>query len=529
MHPAFKEFQKTHIGRLKARALSQISGTDEEFPSERETISGIMDACLQNSEWGRFLFHIIYCTRCESVEAVEKVSVKQVRRCLGLLGRHKPVWRLVVEGSTPDNNRFLSFVILGHNRPDNQPGYYVATFNSDDYQQMGFLSVVPDCSQGARIDMLGKEGWKNISLKSAASTPEIATLLQGIWQFLTRPQKQMVHANELKFDNRWEAPHDEDFFSLVLAAYRGENTVCQARVPIELVKPHDLKFLASVTEGRLPAVNLHSNGGQPESMVVYWNGSHFVMSDDYFIYAVCQKFEVCEVNVAIIGEFPESLVKIEARGGFDLLPGFLGYSDDQGQLSDEFMNWEIMTKLRRGNRESVPGTLIATWLVLADILGSKHVKERKVHDFLKEHPEAISIYANSVESEVSLGGDYRIDLVVRESGLGSQVTLIELESPKHCLLTSQGRPRYEVTHAMQQARDWLRWLRENPNHSLAMELRGLRPSCLVVMGRSKDLSDSDLAILRGLNEDSFVQVITYDELLSRFRDVILRRCDDRRM
>ncbi len=315
----------------------------------------------------------------------------------------------------------------------------------------------------------------------------------------------------------------------MLAAYRGESTICQARVPIELIKPHDLKFLASVAEGNLPAINQHSNSGQPESMVVYWNGSHFVMSDDYFIYAVCQKFEICEVNVAIIGEFPESLVKIEARGGVDLLPGFLGYSDDQGQSSEEFMNWEIMTKLRRGNREAVPGTLIATWLVLADILGSKHVKERKVHDFLKEHPEAISIYANSVESEVSLGRDYRIDLVVRESGLGSQVTLIELESPKHSLLTSQGRPRYEVTHAMQQARDWLRWLREHPNHSLAMELRGLRPYCLVVMGRSKDLSDSDLAILRGLNEDSFVQVITYDELLSRFRDVILRRCDDRRM
>ncbi len=165
MHPAFKEFQKTQIGRLKARALSQISGTDEEFPSERETISGIMDAWLQNSEWGRCLFHIIYCTRCESVEAVEKISVNQVRRCLDLLGRYKPFWRLVVEGSSADDNRALSFVILGHNRPDNQPGYYVAMFNSDDWQQMGFLSVVPDCGHEARIDILGKEGWKNVSLK----------------------------------------------------------------------------------------------------------------------------------------------------------------------------------------------------------------------------------------------------------------------------------------------------------------------------------------------------------------------------
>ncbi len=529
MHPAFKEFQKTQIGRLKARALSQISGTNEEFPSERETISGIMDAWLQNSEWGRFLFHIIYCTRCEAVTAVEKISVKQVRRCLDLLGRYKPIWRLVVEGSIPDDNRALSFVILGHNKPDDQPGYYVAMFDTDDYQQMDYLSIVPDRAHGARIDMLGKKGWKNISPKSAASTPEIATLLQGIWQFLTRPQKQMVPASQLKFDNRWEAPHDENFFSLVLAAYRGEVTVCKARVPIDLVKPHDLNFLASVTEGELHTVNRHLDGGQPESMVVYWNGSNFVMSDDYFVFAVCRKFEISEVNVAIIGDFPASLVQLETRGGAELLPDFLALGDDNTETSEEFRNWEITTRLRRRNGEVVPSTLIATWLVLADILGSKHVKEKDVHDFLRKHPEAISIYANSVESEVSLGGQYRIDLIVRESGLGSQVTLIELESPKHGLLTSQGRPRYEVTHAMQQARDWLRWLREHPNHSLAMELQGLRPNCLVVMGRSKDLSDSDLAILRGLNEESFVQVITYDELLSRFRDVILRRCDERRM
>ena len=131
-----------------------------------------------------------------------------------------------------------------------------------------------------------------------------------------------------------------------------------------------------------------------------------------------------------------------------------------------------------------------------------------------------------MESEVRLGEKHRIDLVVRSNGVREQVTLIELEHHRHEIFTRQGEFRAEITHAIHQVQDWIRWLRENPEHPTAQSLGNLPPSGLVIAGRSRFFTDDQRDRLAHLNAGSPVPVVTYDELLDRLRDLTLNRIEE---
>ena len=99
--------------------------------------------------------------------------------------------------------------------------------------------------------------------------------------------------------------------------------------------------------------------------------------------------------------------------------------------------------------------LAATWLVFADFVAHPRTTEADIHRYLSKFPIIIAAGGNAVESEVWLGKQYKMDLVIRYSGLEPKSVLIELEKPQHAIFTNSGRPRKAVTHAKQQVEDWL--------------------------------------------------------------------------
>jgi hypothetical protein len=166
-------------------------------------------------------------------------------------------------------------------------------------------------------------------------------------------------------------------------------------------------------------------------------------------------------------------------------------------------------------------------MVFADMLDDKNVSERQLHEFIFKHPAVLTAYGTSISSEVWLGENYRIDVIVRTSGVSRQTTLVELEHHRHGIFTRDGQPRAEITHAVQQVQDWFRWLRENPISAVATSLSGLPPAGLVIAGRSRDFNEDERSRLAHLNAGSSVPIITYDELLDRLADLILSRLDER--
>jgi len=190
--------------------------------------------------------------------------------------------------------------------------------------------------------------------------------------------------------------------------------------------------------------------------------------------------------------------------------------------------WLLDQRLRKTDKKEIPAELAVEWIGLAELLAQSTTTESDVQNYLLKSPPILAPSGNAIDAEVRLGKKYKIDIVIRTAGVTEDVFLVELENPSHSIFTRDGRPRKEVTHAKQQVEDWLRWIKENPNAAFVQTLRGLPPRGLVVIGKSRHLDDDQRSRLAHLNTNSRVEIITYDELLNRFGDLILQQCDDKR-
>ena len=106
------------------------------------------------------------------------------------------------------------------------------------------------------------------------------------------------------------------------------------------------------------------------------------------------------------------------------------------------------------------------------------------------------------------------------------VRLVELERPNHRLFTKDLHETDEVTHAVQQVSDWVRYCRQHPDDPVIAASRAVSPDGMVVIGRSRYLSERERETLAHNNQGRDVKVITYDELLDDFGTLILHRLDD---
>jgi hypothetical protein len=94
--------------------------------------------------------------------------------------------------------------------------------------------------------------------------------------------------------------------------------------------------------------------------------------------------------------------------------------------------------------------------------------------------------------------------------------LVELERQDRPLFLKDGQQSNELSHALKQTHDWLEYLGENVR-LVRDELPGIGPRvpCLIVMGRSTDLTEA------GRRERAQIilstpglEIMTYDELLA---------------
>jgi hypothetical protein len=152
--------------------------------------------------------------------------------------------------------------------------------------------------------------------------------------------------------------------------------------------------------------------------------------------------------------------------------------------------------------------------------------ERSLHNYLFSCPIMLGASWDKVESEVWFGPSYRADLVLRANRALPVVRLVELERANHRLFTKDLRETAKVTHAVQQVSDWVRYCRQNPDDLVIAASRGVTPDGMVVIGRSRQLSEKEREVLAHNNQGRDVKVITYDELLDDFGTLILHRLDD---
>jgi hypothetical protein len=144
--------------------------------------------------------------------------------------------------------------------------------------------------------------------------------------------------------------------------------------------------------------------------------------------------------------------------------------------------------------------------------------EEPLHQFLLKHPELISPTCVKFWSKVPFGAT-KSDFVFREPH--NDYELVEIEAPSRQLFRQDGQQHVDLTHAINQTSDWVRYIEDNKRTvegELGLSGISTNPRRLVVIGRSKSLTEENRRKLTTLqNDQPKLRVLTYDDLLAGAR------------
>lgn len=176
-------------------------------------------------------------------------------------------------------------------------------------------------------------------------------------------------------------------------------------------------------------------------------------------------------------------------------------------------NWEALTKT------SLYQTILRDW---QELLDDNKLKELDYHNFLYSTPAIFLIDDNAhlVISKLKLGADYETDFVIVKEGYseGTIFELIEIESPHSNLFDKSGKPTAKFNCALQQIRDWKRFLINNKSTFKrvfpTVNTRIITDSRLhfkIIIGRRNNNLE-ELEKRRQISEQENVEIISFDRL-----------------
>lgn len=165
---------------------------------------------------------------------------------------------------------------------------------------------------------------------------------------------------------------------------------------------------------------------------------------------------------------------------------------------------------------------------LEDLLESGEPDEGPFQSLIERYPELLASlvrghWATFVIPQKRLGAEHVTDfLVLGVTSLGPEWMAVELEAPRHELLTKKGRLRAPVQHAVDQIEDWREWLTVNVAYAQTQHhLVGLtnRVPGLVIIGRADPAAEREPARKR-LAEQDQIQIHSWDWLLRETQRVV---------
>lgn len=182
-------------------------------------------------------------------------------------------------------------------------------------------------------------------------------------------------------------------------------------------------------------------------------------------------------------------------------------------MNKETHNWEEVID------SNVYQEIIAHW---EKLLQNNKLKEEHYHKFLASNPLIFLITDNSYFSisKLKISSRYITDFVIAKEGYsdGTKYELIEIESPHTKLFDSSGKPTAKFNSALQQIRDWRRYLIDNktlfreifPTANTKV-IKDSKLSYKIIIGRTSS-DKSELEKRRQISEENNVEIISFDRL-----------------
>lgn len=164
---------------------------------------------------------------------------------------------------------------------------------------------------------------------------------------------------------------------------------------------------------------------------------------------------------------------------------------------------------------------------LEDLLESGERREEPFQQLLTRNPAFLAMtvvggWRTYVIPKARLGSEHVTDfLVLGINSVGPQWVTVELEAPRHRILTRAGRLSGATRHAIDQIQDWREWLTLHISYAqTGLGLHGItnRSPGLVIIGRDDPVADPQPARLNS-GYQSRIDVHSWDWLLRHVRDV----------
>jgi hypothetical protein len=346
-------YSETLLGRLKLITFEQITGNDEDMPTNQEVWHFIAEQYRSNSEVGTLL---LYLLSIGSAGFMKFAKLQEPGDLLQLLSEldERPLERA----------RFLEMTDC----PEPLPPRLGALVYCEQLREGGYVYIVtllddtefPDCFAGRAeirssqaapepaFGILDDGEYVSYSLRNHRENPW-AVLMTKILNYVNDTRfERFVPVAEVSRRNLQESsalapPTDRRYLMLLQLVKMGKVTCAEAEVDLSLVRPYDLDFCLSYPVDVVDelAQRMESRSSDTRRLLVYWHRGALVMSDDYGYYLAYRKLGYSKVPVVIMGPFPHKIVGCPRRvGGVDLVPPIVvSRTADYSNLSPELKDF----------------------------------------------------------------------------------------------------------------------------------------------------------------------------------------------
>ncbi len=155
------------------------------------------------------------------------------------------------------------------------------------------------------------------------------------------------------------------------------------------------------------------------------------------------------------------------------------------------------------------------------LLQSQPEREEILQSFLAGNPLLLCPAFTRYWPKLAFGS-HITDFVFQEAS--GDYLLVELEKLTDPLFVKTGHASYQLNRARGQVQDWRRYLEDNLStvqRELGLSGISSNPKCLIVMGRSSELTDEHRRKITAMeNESPRLKVITYDDVLVNAKAVV---------
>lgn len=530
---ALQQQKKSLLGRLQWRWFSEFHDA-ESLPDEAQIRRRLLESHRENPSYGAFLEKLIGCR----VTTVRKLTEMEFGFDIpDLLDRleHSP-WStarfLEIQG-LPSPFSECEGIFIYQEKLRNQGRVYVITFfDQASFPEVGRMELRACKSEPEPfLSVLTTSGYRNHTLESLLNDsdeidPQIKVALLSL-QCLDAEKpymsKALDHASASDTQESPLFPPPEDALCERLLDGVNLNEVCctKLEVPLGDIEPANYDYALLYPAGLIKPLIQELKAGSKAEILVYWNGSAFVMSDDYAAYLAVRALGLPHVTVVVMGDYPEDVYGKGQKGGKELLPA-LGYQYCSSPGRDKETRLRILdARLRRELGPSASDRLYDFIFKFHRRLHNPLTLEKELHQLILHGAKIFnSTTSTRIHTEVRLGHQYRADLVIQSHQENRGILLVELKRANLPLFTKSGAPYAYVTRALQQVEDWMRFWHEHPSSVPAPLDPTISPTGIVIIGRSKFLTEDDKRRLMSLNSNRRIQLLTYDDVLARVEDYV---------